>query len=68
VRADVTAAKEALSEHTTFDLAVGFAEEFRLTRREFDVLIEAQVDEAVEEMRRTIGAAQVAAGQLSGFT
>jgi molecular chaperone DnaK (HSP70) len=61
VRADVTAAKEALSEHTVFDLAVvGFAEEFRLTRPEFESLIGAQVDEAVDEMQRTIAAAGVA--------
>jgi molecular chaperone DnaK (HSP70) len=67
VRADVTAAKEALSEHTVFDLSVvGFAEEFRLTRPEFEELIGADVDEAVTEMCRTIAAAGVTAGELTG--
>jgi molecular chaperone DnaK (HSP70) len=67
VRADVTTAKEALSEHTVFDLAVvGFAEEFRLTRPEFEALIGADVDEAVTEMRRTIAAAGVTPGELTG--
>jgi WD40 repeat protein len=68
LRADVTMAKETLSEHLTFDLSVaGYAEEFRLTRAEFEELIGAAVDGATEEMIRTITGADASPGDLTGL-
>ena len=68
LRTDVKAAKEALSEHLTYQLAVpGFAEGFRLTRQEFMALIGAKVEDAVAEMRQTIAAADTQPASLSGM-
>jgi actin-like ATPase involved in cell morphogenesis len=66
LRDDVTMAKEALSDHFTFDLAVGdYPEAFHLTRREFDTLIGSYVASAVAEMTRSITAASVTAADLT---
>jgi WD40 repeat protein/tetratricopeptide (TPR) repeat protein len=68
LRADVTAAKEALSEHVTYDLAiVGYPEAFRLTRPEFERLIAPILDSAVTEMRRTVAAVGAKPADLSGL-
>jgi WD40 repeat protein/actin-like ATPase involved in cell morphogenesis/Flp pilus assembly protein TadD len=68
LRADVTAAKEALSEHVTYDLAVmGYAEAFRVTRPEFESMIAPDVDSAVAELRRTLAAAGAKPADLSGL-
>jgi tetratricopeptide (TPR) repeat protein len=68
LQADVTAVKEALSDHVTYDLAiVGYTEAFRLTRPEFESLIAPVVDSAVAEMRRTLAAAGVTPADLSGL-
>jgi len=64
----VTAVKEALSDHMTYDLAiVGYPEAFRLTRPEFESLIAPVVDSAVTEMRRTVAAAGAKPADLSGL-
>ncbi len=68
LRADVTAAKEALSENLTYELPVpGFTEGFRVTRPEFMRLIGGQIDSAVAEMWRTITAAEAQPGNLAGI-
>ncbi len=68
LRADVTAVKEALSDHVTYDLAiVGYPEAFRLTRPEFESLIAPTVDSAVTEMRRTVAASGAKPADLSGL-
>jgi molecular chaperone DnaK (HSP70) len=68
LRADVTAAKEALSENLTHELPVpGFTEGFRLTRLEFMSLINEQITGAVAEMWRTIAAAGAQPGDLAGI-
>lgn len=68
LRADVTTAKEALSEIRGYDLAVaGFAEAFRLTRGELEELIEPAVDSATAEMLRTITAAALSPDELTGL-
>ena len=68
LRAEVTAAKEALSKHTSYAVVVdGFDEEFRVTRDDFDALIGDAVGSAVAEMTRTVAAAGVAPSQLSGL-
>jgi hypothetical protein len=68
LRAEVTAAKEALSDHPFYSVVVdGFAEEFRVTRSELEKLIGPPVQRAVEEMARTIRAAGITGGQLAGL-
>jgi tetratricopeptide (TPR) repeat protein len=68
VRADVTTAKENLSEHLSYDLGVvGFSDAFRITRPELEDLIGPLLDEAVTEMRRTISAAGISPDQLTGL-
>jgi tetratricopeptide (TPR) repeat protein len=68
LRADVTTAKEALSEFATYDLAVaGFAEAFRVARNELEELIEAAVDGAAAEMLRTVAAAGISPDKLAGL-
>jgi molecular chaperone DnaK (HSP70) len=68
LQADVTAAKEALSENLTYELPVpGFTEGFRVTRPEFIRLIGEQIDGAVTEMWRTIAAAEAQPGNLAGI-
>jgi actin-like ATPase involved in cell morphogenesis len=68
LRAEVTAAKEALSKHTSYAVVVdGFDEEFRVTRDDFDKLVEDMVGSAVTEMTRTVAVAAVAPGQLAGL-
>jgi tetratricopeptide (TPR) repeat protein len=58
LRADVTVAKEALTEYLAYDLVVpGFAEAFAVTRADLAELIAAAVERAVAEMRATIAAA-----------
>jgi uncharacterized RDD family membrane protein YckC len=66
LRGEVTAAKEALSEHLTYDLAVvGFAESFRLTRKDLESLVGDALDGAATRMGETIAAAGARPGQLS---
>ena len=68
LRADVTAAKEALSEHLTYELAVlGYAEGFRLTRAELDGLVGPAIDGAATELRRTIAAAGATDAEVTGL-
>jgi WD40 repeat protein/actin-like ATPase involved in cell morphogenesis len=68
LRADVTAVKEALSDHVTYDLAImGYSEAFRLTRPEFESMIAPVIDSAVAEMRRTLTAAGAKPADLSGL-
>jgi len=68
LRADVTSAKEALSDYLTYDLAVmGYAEGFRVTRRDLEELVAAAVDAAVVQMRQTIAAAGVQPGELAAI-
>lgn len=68
LRAEVTVAKEALSSSMSYAVVVDeFDEEFRVTRDDFDKLIEDTVALAVEELRRTIAAAGVAADRLAGL-
>lgn len=68
LRQDVVIAKEALSQHSAFDLAVGdYKEEFRVTRPEFEELISPVLDTAAGEMRTTIGLAGLEAAQLTAL-
>jgi Hsp70 protein len=68
LRADVTAAKETLSDHLTTDLAVvGYADPFRLTRTELEELIGPAVASGVDELRQTIAAAGLEPGQVDGI-
>jgi WD40 repeat protein/tetratricopeptide (TPR) repeat protein len=68
LRADVTAAKEALSEQRTYDLPVmGFAEAFRLTRPELESLLAPAIDTATAELRRTLLAAGTTPDDLTGL-
>jgi actin-like ATPase involved in cell morphogenesis len=66
LRADVTTAKETLSDHLTYDVPVpGFPEGIRVTRADLDSVISAAVDQAVAEARRTIDAAGADPGALT---
>jgi tetratricopeptide (TPR) repeat protein len=68
LRADVTAAKEALSEANAYDVLVpGFDEEFRITRPELAELLAPKLDDAVAEMRATITAAGAEPASLDGL-
>jgi len=68
LRADVTAGKETLSEHTTYEVPVpGFAEGILVRRPDLEELISEPVGRAVEEMRRTITTAGVSPGKLAGL-
>jgi uncharacterized RDD family membrane protein YckC len=68
LRADVTAAKEALSDHRTTDLVVvSYAEAFHLTRPEFEALIDSAITRGVEELRRTIAVAGLNPADLAAI-
>jgi hypothetical protein len=68
LRSDVTVAKEALSEVLAYEIAVpGFADGFRVTRREVDELFDPLIERAVAEMRATIAAADAEPGSLRGL-
>lgn len=68
LRRDVTLAKEALSEHTTYEVPVpGFPEGIHVRRPDLEALIAEPVGRAVAEMARTIAAARITPRQLSGL-
>jgi actin-like ATPase involved in cell morphogenesis len=68
LRSEVTTAKEALSDHTSYEVVVpGFDEGFRVTRPEFEGLIKDALASAVAEMLHTITEAGVEPGRLAGM-